>query len=94
MFSIAFPNIIFNDPNIEEVNGFVINNYITKSFEEFYERLRDKGEYNSIYYRKLGDFFVLNPDLISSIPSIEDKYHVNIFEFNTKLNSKILELGE
>ena len=94
LISIAFPHFIFNEPKTEEVNGFVINHYITKSFEEFYERLKDKGEYNPIYYRKLGDFFILNPDLIPSIPSIENKYNVNVFDFNTKINSKILNLNE
>lgn len=91
--SIAFPYLIFNEPNTKEVNGFVINHYITKSFEEFYNRLKDKGEY-SPFYRKLGDFFILNPDLVSSIPMIEDKYKVNVFNFNTKVNSKILKLNE
>ena len=63
-----------------------INHYITKSFEEFYNRLKEKGEYNKTYYRKLGDFFVLNPDLIEKIPLIEEKFDVNIFTFQTKVN--------
>jgi len=67
-------------------NDIFINHYITKSFEEFYNRLKDKGEYNKEYYRKIGDFFVLNPDLIAKIPEIEDKFGVDIFTFKTKIN--------
>jgi len=63
-----------------------INHYITKSFEEFYNRLKNKGEYNSVFYRKLGDFFVLNPDMIEKIPEIESKFNIDIFSFETKLN--------
>lgn len=86
--SLSFPYIIFSDENTvmcDKYNIF-INHYITKSFQEFYEKLRDKGEYNLLYYRKLGDFFVLNPDMIELIPEIENKFDVNIFTFETKLN--------
>ena len=64
-----------------------INHYITKSFDEYYHRLKDKGEYNVNNYRKLGDFFVLNPDMIAKIPEIENKYKIDIFSFQTKLNT-------
>ena len=84
----AFPHFIFSDENTITINGFRINHYITKSFEEFYDRLKNKGEYSREWYRKLGDFFILNPDLISQIPRIEDKYGVNVFDFKTKLNVK------
>ena len=63
-----------------------INHYITKSFEEFYDRLKNKGEYNKDFYRRLGDFFVLNPDMIEKIPEIESKFNVDVFSFETKVN--------
>lgn len=87
--SIAFPHIIFN-PNddivILDKLGIYINHYITKSFEEFYNKLKNKGEYNFEWHRRLGDFFVLNPDMIEKIPEIENKFDVNVFTFETKLN--------
>ena len=63
-----------------------INHYMTKSFQEFYERLSKKGEYSKEFHRKLGDFFVLNPDMIDKIPEIESKFNVDIFSFETKVN--------
>lgn len=86
----GFPHWIYPDDGHTTLYGDEIgchiNHYITKSFEEFYIRLKDKGEYNKEFYRKLGDFFVLNPDLIPKIPEIESAFDVNIFSFETKLN--------
>lgn len=83
-----FPYIMINIKPIAYLGdiNIYINHYITKSFEEFYIKLRDKGEYDKEYYRKLGDFFVLNPDLISKIPDIEQEFNVDVFTFKTKLN--------
>lgn len=83
-----FPYIMVNSKNIVDLSdiGIFINHYITKSFEEFYIKLKDKGEYDKEYYRQLGDFFVLNPDLIEKIPEIENKFNLDIFSFQTKLN--------
>ncbi|MBQ3414574.1 MAG: glycosyltransferase family 2 protein [Clostridia bacterium] len=80
----GFPHYII-DSVIFFDNGH-INHYITKSFEEFYNRLKNKGEYNKEFYRKIGDFFVLNPDMIEKIPEIESKFDVDIFSFETKIN--------
>lgn len=84
----TFPYILLKSENVVDLSdiGIFINHYITKSFEEFYIKLKDKGEYDKEYYRQLGDFFVLNPDLIKEIPKIEDKFNVDIFTFKTKLN--------
>lgn len=84
----SFPHLILEgDENTVsgEKYWIYINHYITKSFEEFYNRLKSKGEYNKKYYRKLGDFFVLNPDMISKIPEIESKFNIDIFSFETKV---------
>ena len=72
--NIDFPYIYYNYPieNTIYLNRIFINYYITKSFEEFYERLK----YNDM---KIGDFFVLNPDMIDKIPEIESKYNINVF---------------
>jgi len=80
-----FPHY-FIHTNTYEPENYYIKHYITKSFEEFYNRLKYKGEYNKEYYRKLGDFFVLNPDMIEKIPDIETKFNVDIFSFETKIN--------
>jgi len=85
----AFPHWIYrlNEKTADgNALGIYINHYLTKSFEEFYDRLKNKGEYNKEYYRKLGDFFVLNPDLIDKIPEIEEEFNINIFTFKTKVN--------
>lgn len=81
----GFPHY-FIHTNTYEPENFYIKHYITKSFEEFYNRLKDKGEYNKEFYRKIGDFFVLNPDMIEKIPEIESKFDVDIFSFETKIN--------
>ena len=81
----GFPHY-FIHTNTYEPEHFYIKHYITKSFEEFYNRLKDKGEYNKEFYRKIGDFFVLNPDMIEKIPEIESKFDVDIFSFETKIN--------
>lgn len=87
-FAPNFPHIIFDNTVLEFSSdcGVFINHYITKSFEEFYIRLRDKGEYNKEWSRKLGDFFVLNPDMIKDIPLIEKEFDINIEDFITKIN--------
>lgn len=87
-FAPNFPHIIFDDTTLEFGNdcNIFINHYITKSFEEFYIRLKDKGEYSKDWSRKLGDFFALNPDMIKDIPLIEKEYNIDIDSFNTKMN--------
>ena len=87
--SSMFPHYII-EKNKNTANGddihICIRHYITKSFEEYYSRLKDKGEYNKTHYRKIGDFFVLNPDMIKDIPKIESDFKVDVFRFETKLN--------
>ena len=70
--------------------GAYINHYMTKSFEEFYFKLTNKGDYRK-NYRKLGDFFKINPDMIKDIPMIEEEYKINVFNQKTKLNFKAEE---
>lgn len=87
--SVSLPHYISDTEPTKNYNPdyLCINHYITKSFDEYYHRLKDKGEYNATNYRKLGDFFVLNPDMIGKIPEIESKYGIDIFSFKTKLNT-------
>lgn len=87
--STLFPHYIINvdDTTLDgDKIHICIRHYITKSFEEYYLRLRERGEYNKTNYRKLGDFFVLNPDMIKDIPKIESEFNVDVFKFETKLN--------
>ena len=65
--------------------GLYINHYITKSFEEYLNKITVRGQYKKDY-RKLGDFFILNPDMIKDIPNIEEKFNINIFDIQPKLN--------
>lgn len=59
--------------------GIYINHYITKSFEEFYQKLAVRGQDKKKNPRTIGDFFVLNPDMIKDIPEIENKFNINIY---------------
>lgn len=70
----------------EVLTGAYIKHFITKSFDEYYDRLKNRGEYSPEWYRKLGDFFVLNPDMIPLKHDIELIYDINIDDFKTKLN--------
>ena len=88
--SAGFPHYIIDVNNDNTLDGnsinVHINHYITKSFEEFYNKLHIKGEYNKYFHRKIGDFFIFNPDMIDKIPEIEKMFDVDISKFNTKLN--------
>lgn len=59
--------------------GMWINHYITKSFEEYYNKISYRGDYRK-NHRTLGDFFIINPDMIKDIPEIEEEFKINIFE--------------
>lgn len=84
-----FPHRLLETDNpidAELSTGAYIKHFITKSFDEYYNRLKDRGEYSPEWHRKLGDFFVLNPNMIPLKHDIEFIYNVNIDEFQTKLN--------
>lgn len=74
--------------NAEYSTGAYIKHFITKSFNEYYKRLKLRGEHSPEWFRKLGDFFVLNPDMIPMKHDIELIYDINIDNFETKLNVK------
>lgn len=84
-----FPYKLMNTKTIVESkkDNVFINHYITKSFEEFLYKLKDKGYYQGHEIRKIGDFFILNPDLIDYVVDIESTYLVNILDFKTKVNN-------
>ena len=80
-----FPNRLIETKTVESKNDNVfINHYITKSFAEYLLKLKERGYYNGHTIRKIGDFFVLNPDLIDYIAKIEEEFDVNILDFKTK----------
>ena len=89
-----FPHrlLITDNPiDAEASTGAHIKHFITKSFDEYYNRLKVRGEYSPEWFRKLGDFFVLNPDMIPLKHDIELIYDINIDDFETKLNvTKVL----
>ena len=84
-----FPNRLINTKNIvySKNDNVFINHYITKSFSEFLYKLKDRGYYQGHDIRKIGDFFILNPDLIDYVVKIEDDYFINILDFKTKVNN-------
>lgn len=84
--SFAFPHQIFENCNTLVENTIFIKHFITKSFEEFLYRLKEKGEYLKGFERKLGDFFVMNPDMQKDISLIEKEFGINIADIKTKLN--------
>lgn len=84
-----FPHRLLTTDNpidAELSTGAHIKHFITKSFDEYYNRLKVRGEYSPEWFRKLGDFFVLNPDMIKLKHDIELIYDINIDDFETKLN--------
>ena len=84
-----FPNRLINTKTIAYSNkdNVFINHYITKSFSEYLNKLKERGYYNGHIIRKIGDFFILNPDLIDYIVNIENDFNVNLLEFKTKVNN-------
>ena len=84
-----FPNRLINTKTIAYSNkdNVFINHYITKSFSEYFTKLKDRGYYNGHIIRKIGDFFILNPDLIDYIVNIENDFNANMLEFETKVNN-------
>lgn len=84
-----FPNRLINTKTIAYSNkdNVFINHYITKSFAEYLNKLKERGYYNGHIIRKIGDFFILNPDLIDYIVNIENDFNVNLLEFKTKVNN-------
>lgn len=68
-----FPNVFIPYDYIES-SKIYISYFVTKSFEEFYNKLINKET-----DKKIGDFFVVNPELISKIPDIENKFGINVF---------------
>ena len=75
-----------NPIDAELSTGAYIKHFITKSFDEYYNRLKNRGEYSPEWYRTLGDFFVLNPEMLPLKHDIELIYNINIDDFKTKLN--------
>lgn len=85
----AFPHRLLNTisyVDAEALTGAHIKHYLTKSFDEYFNRLSVRGEYSPQWYRKLGDFFVLNPDMIPLKHELELIYDIKIDTFETKLN--------
>lgn len=64
-------------------NNVYINHYLTKSFSEFYNRLKNKGEFTIKWHRQMGDFFIINPSMIEMIPEIEKKFDIKVNKFVT-----------
>ena len=80
-----FPNRLIVTKTIESKKDNVfINHYLTKSFEEFLYKLKDRGYYKGHEIKMIGDFFILNPDLIDYVMKIEEDFNVNILDFKTK----------
>jgi hypothetical protein len=64
----------YDKENILYLDQIFIKYFITKSFEEFYNKIN----HNDIDM-KIGDFFIYNPDMIDKIPEIENKFNINVF---------------
>lgn len=83
-----FPNRLIVTKTIESKKDNVfINHYLTKSFEEFLYKLKDRGYYKGHEIKMIGDFFILNPDLIEYVMNLEENFNVNILDFKTKINN-------
>lgn len=83
-----FPNRLLATKMVESKKDNVfINHYLTKSFEEFLYKLKDRGYYKGHQERMIGDFFILNPDLIEYVMNLEENFNVNILDFKTKINN-------
>ena len=86
VLSINFPYQFYidNKENIIDGSkeyGMFVDHYITKSFEEYLEKIKTRGDYRK-NKRTIGDFFVLNPDMVKDIPDIEQKFKINIFGYD------------